>query len=34
MANTGITNIYKMLDNNRKNDNELYLFKIENFFAV
>lgn len=33
MANTGITNIYKMLDNNRKNDNELYLFKIGKFFC-
>ena len=33
MANAGIANIYKMVDNNRKDDKELYLFKIGKFFC-
>ena len=33
MANSGITNFYKVYNNNRKNENELYLFKIGKFFC-
>lgn len=33
MANSGITNLYKVYNNNRKDENELYLFKIGKFFC-
>lgn len=33
MANSGITNLYKVYNNNRKDEKELYLFKIGKFFC-